>query len=170
MTAAYEDTTVPTLRFERMLPHPVDAVWRAITDPAEMEHWFPTAVALELRLGGSMDFSFPSHDLPPMTGQVTELDPPRRLSFLWGADHLHFELQPIEDGVATRLRFSVELDTADKAARDGAGWHVCLDRLAGQLAGNQAIAAGDQPAGEWEDHYAEYQRRGFPAAAPIIGL
>lgn len=32
-----------TLRFERHLDHPVERVWRAITDPDELRHWFPPA-------------------------------------------------------------------------------------------------------------------------------
>ena len=30
----------PALRFQRRLAHPVDRVWRAITEPDELEDWF----------------------------------------------------------------------------------------------------------------------------------
>ena len=33
----------PALRFERMLTHSVERVWRAISVPAELERWFPAA-------------------------------------------------------------------------------------------------------------------------------
>ena len=33
----------PALRFERTLAHSVERVWRAISDPAELERWFPAA-------------------------------------------------------------------------------------------------------------------------------
>src|SRR5688572_29308652 len=34
----------PALRFERRLPHSVDRVWRAVSDPAEMKQWFVATV------------------------------------------------------------------------------------------------------------------------------
>lgn len=30
----------PVLRFERVPPHSVDRVWRAVSEPAELERWF----------------------------------------------------------------------------------------------------------------------------------
>jgi uncharacterized protein YndB with AHSA1/START domain len=44
----------PAVRFERRYPHPVERVWRAVTEPAELEHWFPTSVEVELRPDGPM--------------------------------------------------------------------------------------------------------------------
>ena len=55
------------------------------------------------------------------------------------------------------------LDEREKAARDGAGWHVCLDRLEAQLDGS--VGGGE----DWRGLYEEYQRRGVPAGAPIPG-
>ncbi len=159
----------PALRFERRLAHPVDVVWRAITKSEELVHWFPSRVEVdELRPGAEMTFRFEEMPLEgmPMSipGRVTEFDPPRLFAFFWGDDHLRFELEPIggsED--ACLLRLTVLLDQREKAARDGAGWHVCLDRLEGLL-------GGDNGAGEdWRGLYEEYQRRGAPAGAPIPG-
>jgi uncharacterized protein YndB with AHSA1/START domain len=86
-----------------------------------------------------MTFTFPETVLEnqPSTllGTVTELVPPRRFSFTWGEDHLHFELEPLDGGSACLMRFMVELGTPDKAARDAAGWHVCLDALELRLRG-----------------------------------
>lgn len=164
----------PALRFERELSHPVDVVWRAITESEELEHWFPSRVEVdELRPGAEMTFRFEEMPLEgmPMTipGRVTEFDPPRLFAFLWGDDYLRFELEPVagsED--ACLLRLTVLLDQREKAARDGAGWHVCLDRLAGLLAGDDGPAVTG--AGEdWRGLYDEYQRRGVPAGAPIPG-
>ena len=170
MEASYEMIEKrPTLRFERRIAHPVEAVWRAVTEPAELAHWFPCEVEVDLRVGGRMRFVFPQMALPDtastMLGEVTELDPPRRFSFLWGEDHLHFALEPIEDGAACVLLFTVELDSADKAARDGAGWHTSLDGLERRLAGAQVAPLSDDDS--WKDHYEEYKRRGFPATAPL---
>jgi uncharacterized protein YndB with AHSA1/START domain len=162
----------PALSFERRLSHPIDVVWRAITETDELEHWFPSQVQADLRVGGRMTFTFESMPLPdgPMTmqGEVTEFDPPRRFAFLWGEDHLRFELEPLEGGDACLLRLTVLLDARDKAARDAAGWHVCLDRLEGLLAGD-AGPAKTGVNGDWRGVYEEYQRRGLPAGAVIPG-
>jgi uncharacterized protein YndB with AHSA1/START domain len=159
----------PALRFERRIGHPVEAVWEAITQPSELAHWFPCEVEVELRLGGPMTFHFPEMALPDaastLLGEVTEYDPPRRFAFTWGEDHLHFALDPSDDDAATILRFTVELDTRDKAARDAAGWHVCLDALERQLDG--AEIERPYPPGDWRTLYEDYQRRGLPADAPI---
>ena len=155
----------PALAFERRIAHPVQAVWEAITTPAELARWFPCEVEVALRLGGRMRFVFPEMPLAdaPSTllGEVTELDPPRRFSFTWGEDHLHFAIEPIEDGAACTLRSSVELDAKDKAARDAAGWHMCLDQLEQLLDGGPVPRPYD--ADEWRPIYEEYQRRGCPS-------
>jgi uncharacterized protein YndB with AHSA1/START domain len=159
----------PTLRFERRIGHPVEAVWRAITEPDELEHWFPSQVELDLRVGGPMTFTFRDHTLPDggktITGEVTDLEPPELFAFYWGGDHLIFELQPIDGGRACRLRFTAVLDAQDKAARDAAGWHVCLDSLEQYVAGADAVAPGSGPTDEWRGLYEEYERRGLPTGA-----
>ncbi|HEY6524057.1 MAG TPA: hypothetical protein VIY10_09835, partial [Solirubrobacteraceae bacterium] len=91
--------------------------------------------------------------------------PPRRLSFTWGDDVLTFELEERDAGAACRLAFSVVLDSADKAARDSAGWDDCLDLL-------DRVVAGETPKRpfkpeSWRARYDEYKRQGFPATAPI---
>jgi uncharacterized protein YndB with AHSA1/START domain len=163
----------PTLGFERRIAHPAQAVWQAITEPSELAHWFPTSVEVDLRSGGAMTFTFPEHTLPDgsstMHGEVTELDPPRLFAFYWGDDHLRFELEPVDGGAACVLRVMVLLDARDKAARDAAGWHVCLDRLERQLSGASATAPGTEPTDEWQGHYQEYQRLGLPTGAPVPG-
>jgi uncharacterized protein YndB with AHSA1/START domain len=167
MYATYESNEEwPTLRFERRIAHPIETVWSAITEQAELARWFPTTVSGEMRAGGRLTFGFEGHDLPAIEGEVTEFDPPHLLGFSWGDDHLRFELTPADRGAHTDLRFTVQLGTEDKAARDGAGWHVCLDRLAAQLDG-----AGEEElrgvTDSWRRHYEEYERRGFPATAEI---
>ena len=162
--ATIEDT--PTLAFERRLSHPVDRVWRAITETDELHHWFPSRVVVdELLSGAEMTFEF--EDMPldapsTMGGRVTDVDPPRLFAFTWGEDHLRFELEPVDDGTGCTLSLTVQLGARDKAARDAAGWHVCLDRLERRLGEESA-------SGEWRDYYDEYQRRGVPAGAPIPG-
>jgi uncharacterized protein YndB with AHSA1/START domain len=159
----------PALRFDRRLPHPVDSVWRAVTEPAELAQWFPTTVEVDLRPGGAMTFRFPDGAFPETHGEVTELDPPRRFAFSWGEELLRFELEPAEGGAACDLRFTHVLSRRDAAARDMAGWHVCLDSLAQRLGGGAAGAPATGVSDRWQALYDEYQRRGVPAGAAIPG-
>lgn len=159
----------PVVRFERTFPHPVRAVWEAITDPAQLEAWFPTTVDFEtLAPGCPITFTFPAEladEYPPINGEFLEVDPPTRLAFTWGEDSLTFELDEQHDGGACRLVFSVALGTEDKAARDSAGWESSLDMLA-QVTGGatpQRLAASDN----WRAYYEEYKRLGLPATADI---
>jgi uncharacterized protein YndB with AHSA1/START domain len=41
----------PALRLERRLPHAVERVWRAVTEPAELAQWFVAPVAWGPALG-----------------------------------------------------------------------------------------------------------------------
>ena len=160
MPASYADGA---LHFERRYPHPVEKVWRAVSEPAELAQWFPCAVEVggELRVGAPLRFAFPDEvGGMEIDGQVTALDPPHLLAFTWGPDELRFELEP--DGEqGCLLRFTDVLEAADKAARDAAGWEVCLARLEQRLAGEP----GEAP--DWRAFYEDYERLGFPTGAPV---
>lgn len=127
----------PTLRFERRLRHAPAKVWRAVTDPAELKHWFPAAVELELRPGSPMRFTFPSED-PVTDGEVLEVDEPKVFMFRWNQDVLRIELIPSDDG-GCRLVFTQTVGGGRTgllgAGRTAAGWDTCLDQLAATLDG-----------------------------------
>ncbi len=123
----------PVLRFERFLPRPVEEVWRAVTDPSEMRAWFPTRIEIDRWVAGaSLVHHFDGQALPPMSGEVLECSAPHRLVFTWGEDTIGFDLSPTEGG--TRFVLTEEL-AASRAARNAAGWEVCLDRLVDGAAG-----------------------------------
>jgi uncharacterized protein YndB with AHSA1/START domain len=118
----------PILRFERYLPRPIEEVWHAVTEPAEMRAWFPTRIEIgEWRVGAKLTHYFDGHDIGPLPGTVLEWDPPHRVSFTWGTDTIGFQLSPAPDG-GTVFILTEELD-ASAAARNAAGWEACLDRL-----------------------------------------
>ncbi|MCO1580706.1 SRPBCC domain-containing protein [Crossiella sp. SN42] len=71
------DNARPVLRFERRLRHPPEKVWRAVTDPAHLKHWFPAELQTEQRIGAPITFVFPGAEAPPGSGEILEFDPPR---------------------------------------------------------------------------------------------
>jgi uncharacterized protein YndB with AHSA1/START domain len=159
----------PALVFERRLAHPIDTVWAAVTDPAELAGWFPARVAWDgdLRPGAALTFTFAGDAIPPSTGEVLEVDAPRLFAFAWGDDLLRIELR--EAGGECVLRFTHIFDERDAAARDAAGWHVCLDRLEERVAGRPTEAPGTEQTDEHRARYEEYVERGLPSGAPMPG-
>ena len=156
----------PALTFERRLAHPLERVWRAVTDPDELGHWFPTAVSGEVVPGGRLTFDFPDDEMT-LEGEVVELEPPRRFAFTFGDDVLRIELDAAGDGCT--LRFTCLFDDPERASRDAAGWHVCLDLLEKHLGGTATQTPSSEATPEWRELYEEYQRRGLPVGAPVPG-
>ncbi|MDA2807709.1 SRPBCC family protein [Nocardiopsis suaedae] len=143
---ADELTTVdgrPALRMERRLAHPVEEVWRAVTEPERLSRWYPFAVvALELRPGGAMRFD--DGEGTVMDGTVVEVDPPRRFSFSEHApegmhretdDLVRIDLEP--DGDGCRLVFTHVFDDRPGAASYAVGWDLCLRMLGTVLDGRE---------------------------------
>ena len=161
------------LRYVRHLPHPIDKVWAAVTQPAELASWFPCRVEVVLRVGGPMRFVFPDHHTEvseASEGEVLALDPPRRFWFSWDAEEMRIDLEPTPDG-GCALTFSDLMpdDYNEGAARTAAGWHVCLDMLAVLLDRGQAVAPTDEPTDHWRELYDAYVALGFPHGAPMPG-
>ena len=101
---ALDEGDGPMLRLERRYDQPVERVWRALTDPIELQHWFPGEL------------------------EIIERDPPRRLVGSWQGDGtLRFELRPEGEGCV--LVFTHALTDRDQAALAAAGWDRCFARL-----------------------------------------
>jgi uncharacterized protein YndB with AHSA1/START domain len=128
------------LRFTRQLAHQPAKVWRAITEPEHLQAWFPQRITGDWVAGGKLRFSDPDGRGPDFYGEVLAWDPPSRVEFSWGPDVIRLEIEPADGGCTLTL-----LDTIGelgKAARDGAGWHECLDHLASHLDGRPGAPAG----------------------------
>jgi uncharacterized protein YndB with AHSA1/START domain len=128
----------PVLRFERFLPRPVNEVWRAVTDPTEMQAWFPTRIEIDRwEAGATLTHHFEDQAYDPLPGTVIECSEPHRLVFTWGEDTIGFELTATDGG--TTFVLTEELG-ASKAARNAAGWEVCLERLVDGVVGEDWTA------------------------------
>jgi uncharacterized protein YndB with AHSA1/START domain len=111
-TLGFRDLTLedgPALRLERRYRHGVDRLWRVLTDPDDLGHWFPGTL------------------------EVTGQEPPRWLEGTWFGDRLRFELQAEGDGC--RLVFTHAFADRDVSARTAAGWDRCFARVDALLAG-----------------------------------
>ena len=149
------DGETATIRFERRLPYPIEAVWTALTDPAQRGRWLgPTTI--DPRLGGRIETVAEGPPVPPqhrsIAGRILAWDPPRLFEHEWhqsiiGETVVRYELQA--DGDGTLLRFS----HSGLRPRDAEGFipgtHAYLDRL-------QALL-GSTPLPVWTDRYAEVQ-------------
>ncbi len=151
-----------TLRFRRRLPHSADKVWSALTEPEHLEAWFPQRVIGEWTPGARLRFEHADPDLPVFEGEVLVVDPPSVLEFTWGTDRLRFEITP-EGGDCT-LTLTDTIDTVGKAARDGAGWHACLDVLEFVLSDRPAPW---DPGQRWGQVHPGYVERFGPQASTI---
>jgi uncharacterized protein YndB with AHSA1/START domain len=120
------------IRFERRLRHPIDRVWRALTEPNEIAAWLALA-ELDLVEGGEVVLTWQNTDTEGNTavarGTVSALDPPRLVEFdtdIHG--RLRWELEP--DGDGTVLNFTAEVELPEEHELEVlAGWHIHFDHL-----------------------------------------
>jgi uncharacterized protein YndB with AHSA1/START domain len=150
------------LRFTRKLPHPPQKVWQALTEPEHLRAWFPAEIEGERAAGAPLRFAFPNNEGPTVEGEMITYDPPSLLEYRWGQELLRFELEP--DGEGCVLTFVNSFDELGKAARDGTGWHACLDLLEYHLAGEPAPWS---PRERWERLHPSYVESFGPDASTI---
>jgi uncharacterized protein YndB with AHSA1/START domain len=136
-----------SVRFERMLPGPIERVWAYLTEDAKRRTWFAQG-PMEPRKGGALhlvfDHSRVTDETPPekwrfpdgppsMDATVTAWEPPHRLGYTWGESEVAFELEPVGDRVKLVLTH-VRLDRAGQVDVSG-GWHAHLNMLEDVLEG-----------------------------------
>lgn len=147
------------LRFVRELRHSPERVWRALTEPADLRQWFPDTIVVPTKWGVGARLEFKHEGVYAFDGEVLAFEPPHLLEFRWGTDRIRFEIQPSNSGSILTLVDTI--DEVGKAARDSAGWHVCLDALEAALDGARG------PAGDWKSLRDEYAARFGPEASTI---
>jgi uncharacterized protein YndB with AHSA1/START domain len=147
-----------TLTYTRDLPHPPEKVWRAITEGDHLAAWFPHTIVGSWQPGEVLRFE---SEMGSFDGQVFTVEPLELLEFSWGEDRLRIELEP--HGGGTRLTFIDSFDEVGKAARDAAGWHECLARLALDLDSVQLPGWNEG----WRELNVRYQSALGPEASTI---
>jgi uncharacterized protein YndB with AHSA1/START domain len=155
----------PAVRFERQYPHPIERVWSSISTTEGLGHWFPATVTIDLRVGGEVLFGGDPHT-DDHAGTVLACDPPHRLAFTWGGDEVHLELEEL-GRTGCRVVLVNVLERRDAAARNAAGWSVCLAELDRYQAGGVAAGPHSASALPWQPFYESYVAAGLPSGAPI---
>jgi uncharacterized protein YndB with AHSA1/START domain len=154
---AYGVLTGPTtLKIQLLLPGPLDRVWAYLTDSDLRRKWL-AAGPMELKVGAPFELIWRNDELSSapvkrpagfpeeqrMKSRITEVDPPRKLSFTWeGSGDVTFELERQGDEVLLTV-IHRRLPDRDTLLKVAAGWHTHLDVWA-------ARAAGKEPKPFWE--------------------
>lgn len=125
-----------TLRFERLLPGPIERVWDYLTKTELLATWFDGGT-IGTEIGADATFTF------GMNGRITAYDPPHVLEYTWNEPDtssgpivdalVRWELRPHEDDVLLTLTHSRIAPSS--VAGFGAGWHAGLAGLYAALSG-----------------------------------
>ena len=131
-----------TMEYVRTYPHPIERVWRAITDPAEFRVWFIKG-EIELREGGA--YRFESGDF---SGKVLKIEPPRLIRFSHASNptqaYFQYELSAADGG--TRMRFVQHF-------APGGRYTPVPDDLGGDLPGGPDTPWMPGFVGGWHEHF-----------------
>jgi uncharacterized protein YndB with AHSA1/START domain len=123
------------LVFEEVLPHPVEAVWGALTDAAAISEWLMATTDFRPQVGAR--FRMQTGRLSAdgwVDAEVLELDPPRRMVWAWSVNDgrppttVTFELASEADGTRLTLTHVGQIDpVVGGLLRDG--WPGRIDLL-----------------------------------------
>ena len=145
--------TATELRFERLLPAPLETVWKYLTESELRQRWF-MAGSLDGRVGGEIEFVFDhdqlSDDDVPMperfagnvgrrwSEKVVRYEPPHAFAYTFGTDAdsiATFELKDAGDGKTLLTLVHSGIKNRDQAANFGGGWASHLAVLEARLEG-----------------------------------
>ena len=165
MTSAKATLIKPSsIRYERLLPGPVERVWAYLTDSKKRATWLAGG-EFDLRVGGKIELHFDNESLcdetPPadargkgkhaFEGKITRLEPMKALGYTWnwepkasGTSEVLFELQPRGKDVLLVIHHHLP-DDADLKKAVGGGWGAHTGILEDQL-------NGVKPRGFWSTH------------------
>ncbi len=127
-----------TVRFERLLPGPIERVWDHLTKPEFLATWLAVG-QMDARVGGRVELQTIGGQVH---GEITVYDPHRTLEYTWVASPniapagtpdsvVRFELEERGDDVLLVLTHRRLL--SEYLGRVGAGWHSLLDMLRSRL-------------------------------------
>lgn len=143
-----------TVRFERLLPGPIERVWAYLVESKKRATWL-AAGEFDLRVGGKIELHFDNECLTEekapagalgagkhsATGRITRLEPMRLLAHTWswegGDSEVTYELTPKGKEVLLTIHHRLPDDKGLKIAVGG-GWATHVGILEDQLNGVKA--------------------------------
>jgi uncharacterized protein YndB with AHSA1/START domain len=156
-----------TLKIQRLLPGPVERIWAYLVESDKRRKWL-AAGTMEMKVGAPFEFVWRNDELTDPPGkrpdgfsaehrkpsQITALDPPRRIAFIFDSGEVTIELEQQGDDVLLTL-IHRRLPNRNYMLGVSAGWHAHLDVLVARV-------RGEEPAPFWDSISAlrrEYDRR-----------
>ncbi len=140
----------PPLVLERVLPAPPAEVFRHWCDAGSLAEWMRPAegmgrasVSLDFRVGGRFEIVMHGERDYRQHGEILEIEPDRRLVFLWISDwmppgeqrtRLSVSFEPAGTEETRLVLVHDELPESDAYAGHAGGWARILDGLLGSLA------------------------------------
>jgi len=131
------------LVFEETYPHPIEAVWAALTDADALSAWLNPTVGFEPVVGCrfQMHCQTDAGGLDIYHCEVLELEPPLRMVWSWLLEQegdppptrVEFRVEPTDRGTKLRIRHSGERPD-EVAARFRGGWPTKMAALRARLA------------------------------------
>ncbi|MBX9458941.1 MAG: SRPBCC family protein [Rhizobium sp.] len=139
-----------TLIIQRLLPGPVDRVWKYLADGELRRKWLASG-DMQLVPGAALELVWRNDDLSAtgdhrpdgfpqeqrMQSHVISVDPMRLLTIAWGNGDVTFELRSVADKVLLVVTHR-GLDNPDARTMIAAGWHAHLDILLPVISGLEA--------------------------------
>lgn len=169
MPDAFGAVTAPaTLTIERLLPGPAERVWAYLTESDLRRQWL-AAGEMPLTVGATFTLTWRNDELTDPPGhrpadfgeehsaecRITEVDPPRRLAFTFGAvGHVTITLAARGERVLMTL-VHAQAPSRSALLAVSAGWHAHLDVLVARLYGDRAAPFWDH----WANLKSEYESR-----------
>jgi uncharacterized protein YndB with AHSA1/START domain len=162
-------TEPATLTIRRLLPGPIERIWRYLTESDLRRQWL-AAGTMEMQVGASFELVWRNGELtdPPgkrpdgfgeehrLNSRITECDPPRRLAFEWGSTgRVCFDLETRGADVLLTITHR-RLPDRGMLLMVGAGWHAHLDVLTARL---NDTTPGEPFWDHWVRLKADYDRR-----------
>jgi uncharacterized protein YndB with AHSA1/START domain len=166
---AYGELIEPaTLKIQRLLPGSVERCWAYLTESELRRQWL-AAGEMEMKVDAPFELVWRNDELsdPPgrrpegfpdehrMQSRITELDPPRKISFTWrNSGDVTFELAPAGKRVLLTV-IHRRLPDRSTLLKVAAGWHSHLDIL-------EARSSNKRPKPYWDHRsqlHQEYDRR-----------
>ena len=161
-----------TMRFERLLPGPIERVWEYLTRPELLTTWLSVAAAIDVREGGKVELTMDHGKkgelpddvkaklvdadkiTPKVHGTVTRVVPGRAIAYTWedamsdpnaplsGKSEVTFELEPRGEDVLLTLTHRRIIPKFAPQALGG--WHTLLDLLEARTRGAPVFSFFDR--------------------------